>query len=75
MFLGISYFTDLRQTKAVKKIPKTVMKTRLKTKESTFIFAFRKIPCGLFPKLLEKGTFSVFGRFIEDYLRNLTYWE
>jgi hypothetical protein len=31
-------------------------------------FGFRKIPCGLFPK----DIFSVFGRLIEDYLRNLT---
>jgi hypothetical protein len=24
---------------------------------------------------LNKGILSVFGRFIEDYLRNLTWWE
>jgi hypothetical protein len=32
---------------------------------------FRKIPYSFF---LE-GIFSVFGRYIEDYLRNLTCWE
>jgi hypothetical protein len=61
----------LRQTRRVKKIPKTVLKTRLKTKD----FGFRKIPCGVFAKPLNKGIFSDFGRFIEDYLRNLTCWE
>jgi hypothetical protein len=38
-------------------------------------FDFRKISCGLFPRPLNKGIFSVFGRFIENYLRNLTCWE
>jgi hypothetical protein len=32
---GFSYFTDLRQTKCAKKILKTVLKNRLKTKETT----------------------------------------
>jgi hypothetical protein len=27
------------------------------------------MPCGIFAKPLNKGIFSVFGRFIEDYLR------
>jgi hypothetical protein len=31
---GISYFTDLRQTSYAKNIPKTVLKTILKTKET-----------------------------------------
>jgi hypothetical protein len=35
-------------------------------------FGFRKISCGLFSKPLNKGIFSVFGRFSEDYFRNLT---
>jgi hypothetical protein len=34
-----------------------------------------KITCGPFPMPLKKGIFSVFGRFIDDYLRNLTCWE
>jgi hypothetical protein len=38
-------------------------------------FGFRKIRSGLFPKPLDKGIFSVFGIFIDDYLRNLTFWE
>jgi hypothetical protein len=29
-------------------------------------------PCGLFPKPLKEGIFSVSGIFIGDYLRNLT---
>jgi hypothetical protein len=36
------------------------------------ILRVRKIPCGLFPKPLKQGIFSVIGIFIEDYLRNLT---
>jgi hypothetical protein len=32
----ISYFTDLRQNRCAKNISKTVLKTRLKTKETTF---------------------------------------
>jgi hypothetical protein len=31
----ISYLTDLRQTRDAKNIPKTVLKIRLKTKETT----------------------------------------
>jgi hypothetical protein len=42
MFPDISYFTDLRQTRGAKKTPKTVLKTRLKTKETTDILAFGK---------------------------------
>jgi hypothetical protein len=49
---------------------------RLKTKETAYsYFGFRKIPCDFFPKPLNKDMFSVFGRFIKDYLRNLTCWE
>jgi hypothetical protein len=33
--LEVTYFTDLRQTRGAKEIPKTVYKTRLKTKEIT----------------------------------------
>jgi hypothetical protein len=51
--------------------PKAVFKTRLDTKKNHVYFDFRKIPCGLFPQPLNKGIFSVFGNFIEDYLRNL----
>jgi hypothetical protein len=35
-------------------------------------FGSQKIPRCLFPKPINQGIFSVFGRFIEDYLRNLT---
>jgi hypothetical protein len=41
-FSSISYFTDLRQTRDDKKIPKTVLKTKLKTKETTYTLIFRK---------------------------------
>jgi hypothetical protein len=34
-----------------------------------------KISSGLYTEPLNKGIFSVFGRFIEDYLRSLTSWE
>jgi hypothetical protein len=34
-----------------------------------------EILCDHIPKPLNKGIWSVFGRFIEDYLRNLTCWE
>jgi hypothetical protein len=36
-------------------------------------FGFRKIPCSPFPNPLNSGISSVFGRFIENYPRNL--WE
>jgi hypothetical protein len=32
----VSYFTDLRQARGAKKIPKPVLKTRLKIKETTY---------------------------------------
>jgi hypothetical protein len=44
------------------KTPKTVLKTRLST-EGTY-FGFR-----LFPKPFKEGILSVFGRFVEEYLR------
>jgi hypothetical protein len=56
----------LRQTRGAKKNLKTVLKTRLKTKETVYL-GLREIPCGPFSKPLNKGIFSDFGRFIEDY--------
>jgi hypothetical protein len=41
-FPDISYFTDLRQTRGAKKVPKIVLKTRLKTKETTYTLVFVK---------------------------------
>jgi hypothetical protein len=44
-FPGISYFTDMRRTRDAKNIPKTVLKTRLETKETketTYTSGFRK---------------------------------
>jgi hypothetical protein len=41
-FPDISYFEDLRQTRSAKKIPKTVMKTRLKIKETSYTMVFAK---------------------------------
>jgi hypothetical protein len=56
-----------RQTRGAKKTPKTNFKARLKFKETTYIYyGFRKLPCGLIPKPLNKGIYSVFGRFIVD---------
>jgi hypothetical protein len=39
-FPDISYYTDLRQTRGAEKIPKKVLKTRLKTKETSFTLVF-----------------------------------
>jgi hypothetical protein len=36
------YFTDFKQTRGAKKLPKTVLKTRLKTKETTYTLVFVK---------------------------------
>jgi hypothetical protein len=38
------YFTDLRQIIGAKKFPKTVLKTKFKTKETTYILVFAKYP-------------------------------
>jgi hypothetical protein len=66
----------MRQTKDTKKISKTVLKTKLKTIETTYTLVFGKRPSCLFPKPLNYDIiFSVFGRFIEDYLRILKFWE
>jgi hypothetical protein len=39
---GICYFPDLRQTRGAKNIPKTILKTRLKTKETAYTLFFGK---------------------------------
>jgi hypothetical protein len=39
---GISYFTEMREKSEAKKIQKTVLRTRLKTKESTYSFVIVK---------------------------------
>jgi hypothetical protein len=41
-FPDISYFSDLRQTRCGRKIPKPVLDTILITKETTYTFDFRK---------------------------------
>jgi hypothetical protein len=41
--LEISYFTDSRQTRGGKKIPKTDLKTRLKTKEATYTLVLSEV--------------------------------
>jgi hypothetical protein len=38
-------------------------------------FGSQKIPCCLFPEPINQGIFSLFGRFIEEYLSNLTCWK
>jgi hypothetical protein len=57
------------RTRGAKKIPKTILKTR--NLINHVYFDIREIPCDLFSKPLNKGIFSVFGRFIEDGLRHL----
>jgi hypothetical protein len=54
---------------------KNSFKNQTQKQRNHVYLGFGKIPCGLFPKPLNKGIFSVFGRFIEDYLRNLTCWK
>jgi hypothetical protein len=56
-----------------KMIPKTVLKTKLKTKEITCTLVFVKYLVVSFRRY--KGFFSVFGGLIEDYDRDLTCWE
>jgi hypothetical protein len=56
--------------KGDKKILKSVLRTRLKTKETTYTLVFGNTLLSL-----SEGIFIVFGRFIEKYLRNLTCWE
>jgi hypothetical protein len=69
----ISYFTDFRQTRGAKKIPKTDLNIKLKTKETSYTLVFVKYLVVSFRSHSNKGMFSVFVRFIEDYLRNLMY--
>jgi hypothetical protein len=64
----MSHFKDLRQIRGAKKNSETVLKTRLKIKETTYSLFFVKY-------LVAKDIFSIFGIFIEVYLRNLTCWE
>jgi hypothetical protein len=59
------------ETRHANKIPKTILKTRLKTKEITYNLVFVKYLVVFFRS--HSGIFSVFRRFIENYLKNLTY--
>jgi hypothetical protein len=63
----------MRRTRGAKKIPKTVLIIRLKIKETTYTFVFVKNLVASFPSHL--GIFSVYGRFIADYLQILTCWK
>jgi hypothetical protein len=66
-------FETNQRTRGAKNIPKTVLKTRLKMKETTYTLVFVKCLWSL--SEANKAMFSVFGIFIDDYLRNLTCWE
>jgi hypothetical protein len=68
--LEVSCLTDLRQTRGAKKIPKTGLKTNLKTKEPTYMLWFSKNTL-LYISEANQLKISVFRRFTEDYLRNL----
>jgi hypothetical protein len=69
-FQEISYFTDLRQPGGAKKYLKTVLKTRLKTKETTYILVFGKT--SLFPsEATQLEQFQCFWKI----QRNLTCWK
>jgi hypothetical protein len=58
----------------IKRFQKQFLKLNTK-KNKLRVLWFRKIPCDLFLKSLKKGVFSASAIFVEDYLRNLTYWE
>jgi hypothetical protein len=58
-----------------KKDSKNRFEKNTQNQRNHIYFGFRKIRCGLIPKPLNKGMSSVFERFIEEYLRNLTCWE
>jgi hypothetical protein len=60
-----SYFRDMRQTRGVRKIQKTVLKTRFKTKETTLTFVFEKYLVVSFWSL----SIMAFSVFLEDSLR------
>jgi hypothetical protein len=51
-------------------IPNPVLETTFISKETTYTLDFRVILLYLFGVIL-----SAFGKFIEDFLRNLTCWE
>jgi hypothetical protein len=73
-FPGISYFSDLRQTRCAEKISKPVLETTLFTKETMCTLDFTKYFVVSF-EVTQILKSSAFGRFIDDYLRNLTCWE
>jgi hypothetical protein len=72
-FPGIYDFSDLRQTRCARKIRKPVLETTLITEETAYTLDFRKN--FVVSSWSQLGIFSAFGRFIEDYLSNLTCWE
>jgi hypothetical protein len=65
----------LRQTRCARKIPKPVLKTTLITKETTYYLDFGEYFVVSFWSHSIRAFFSALGRFIEDLLRNLTFWE
>jgi hypothetical protein len=65
--LGISNFTDLRQTRIARMIPQSVLETTFKIEETTYVFFSFRVKPFLF--LFGATQFSVFlASFIEDYL-------
>jgi hypothetical protein len=64
-FPGISYLTDLRRTRGAKKIHKTVLKTRLRTKETTYTLVFKKYLVVSF----RSHSIKAFSVFLEDSLK------
>jgi hypothetical protein len=70
-FLFYRFQTNLR----CKKDSKNRFENETQPPINHIYFSFREIPCSLIPKPLNKCILSVFGRFIEDYLTNLTCWE
>jgi hypothetical protein len=64
----VSHFTDLRQTRGAKKVPKTILKTRLNTEVTTYTLIFVKYLVVSF----QIHSIRAFTMFLEDSLKNLT---
>jgi hypothetical protein len=62
---GISYFSDLRQTRCARKIPKPILETALITKGTTYTLDFKKY----FVVSFWRHSIRAFAVFLEDILR------
>jgi hypothetical protein len=65
---NFQYFTDLRQLRGAKKIPKIVLKTRFTTKETTYTLVFGKYLVIFF----RSHSIMAFSVFLEDSLTTIS---